>query len=82
MRDLATAIPQDVERVWDDVLKQYYAEYQENGQTKKIWIEDARSITEKIKLTKTYDLAGASFGELDRQDDSIWPEINNLMFNK
>lgn len=82
MKDLNTAIPRDVERKWDDVLKQYYAEYEENNQIKKIWIEDINSIKEKLKLAKDYDLAGVSFWSLGRQDDSVWKEVNNIILNK
>ena len=82
MKDINNAIPKTVERNWDDVLKVDYAQYEENGKTKKIWIEDVKSIREKLLLIKTYDLAGAAFWALDRQDDGVWDVINEVMFNK
>ena len=82
MKDVNNAIPQNAERIWDEVLRQYYVQYEEGQKTKKIWIEDIRSIREKLKLAKEKELAGVAFWSLDRQDDAIWNEINSIIFNQ
>ena len=40
MKDIDSVIPEGVERNWLDDEKQYYVEYEEDGNKKKIWIED------------------------------------------
>ena len=54
----------------------------EDGNTEKMWIEDLKSIGEKLNLAKDYSVAGVAFWELDRQDDNVWNEINKIIFNK
>ena len=82
MKDVDTVLPKDVERNWDDTLRQYYVEYQENGKTRKMWVEDIKSIREKLQIARDYDLAGVAFWEMDRQDDGLWKEINEIIFNR
>ena len=82
MKDVNNAIPQDAERIWDEVLRQYYVQYEEDKRTRKIWIEDLRSIKEKLTLAKEKELAGVAFWSLDRQDDSVWNEVNSIIFNR
>ena len=69
-------LPSDVTRNWDDDLKQDYVEYEEDGATYKMWIEDEKSIKEKVKLCNKYNLAGVAFWEKDREPDDIWKMIN------
>ena len=69
-------IPSDVERKWDDELKQNYVEYTEDGETKKMWIEDIDSLKEKNSLIKEYDLGGIAAWELGMESDGVWQMIN------
>ena len=48
-----------------------------NGATYKIWIEDIKSLTDKINLIEKYNLAGASFWRKDMEDGQIWSLVNN-----
>ena len=41
--------------------KQYYIEYEQNGTTYKMWIEDEDSLKAKLDLVNEYDLAGGAF---------------------
>ena len=75
MKDVDRALPSNVERVWDDKLKQDYVEYQEKGSTKKMWIEDVKSIKEKMNLVKTYKLGGVAEWTKDREDQDVWQVI-------
>lgn len=61
-----------VEPVWDGETGQYYGEYQKDNITYKIWLEDERSIEEKLKLVEKYDLAGISGWKRGLEKDSIW----------
>ena len=48
IKNIDKVIPSDVQKTWDDNLKQYYVEYQDGSYTKKMWIEDEKSLKEKI----------------------------------
>lgn len=76
MKYINSTIPSNVEKVWDEDLKQYYVEYQKNGVTYKMWIEDERSITEKFKLMKKYNLAGAAYWQKDFETENIWDVVD------
>ena len=46
--------------VWLDKDKQYYVEYPSGANTTKIWIEDSRSIANRLNLVSKYKLAGSA----------------------
>ena len=64
-----------VEPVWLEDVGQNYAEYQNNGVTYKIWIEDASSLEKKLTVMDHYGLAGGAFWKLGMEDSSIWDTI-------
>lgn len=76
MKDVDTVIRGKGEKQWNDTLKQYYIQYEENGQTREMWIEDEKSITEKISLANKYKLAGIAFWEKDRETEGLWKIVN------
>ena len=76
MKDVDTVIRGKGEKQWNDTLKQYYIQYEENGQTRAMWIEDEKSITEKISLANKYKLAGIAFWEKDRETEGLWKIVN------
>lgn len=75
MKDVNRVINGKGEKQWNDTLKQYYIEYQENGKTRKMWIEDEKSILEKVSLANKYNLAGIAFWEKDRETDTLWKKV-------
>ena len=77
MKSINSVLPADVNKEWDEELKQYYVEYTQNGKTYKMWIEDEESIKNKVSLVKQYNLAGIAAWAKDREPDSIWTVINN-----
>lgn len=62
----------NVEPEWDNETAQYYAEYNKNDITYKMWLEDERSITEKLKLVKEFDLAGIAGWQRMLASESVW----------
>lgn len=60
---------------WDEETGQYYAEYESDGSLYRIWLEEEKSIEEKAKLIKEYDLAGISAWKLGFERMSIWDVI-------
>lgn len=72
MKYIDSKIPSNVERKWNEDLKQYYVEYEENGATYKMWLEEEESIKAKFALMKEYNLAGAAYWQKDFEKQSIW----------
>lgn len=62
--------------VWDGSVGQNYAEYEKDNATYKIWIEDAQSLAEKVKLIPKYDLAGVAQWRLGFESNDIWSTIS------
>ena len=77
MVDINKSIPSNVEKQWNDELKQYYVEYQSGKTTKKMWIEDGKSIEAKVSLVGQYKLGGTSGWEKDRETSNVWSIIKN-----
>ena len=78
MVDIFKNIPENQVATWDDELKQYYVEYEEDGATYKMWLENERSVGEKINLAKKYNLAGIAFWEKDREtNDEFWTFVKD-----
>lgn len=75
VKDVDNVLPDNLDREWDEELKQHYVEYTENGTTKKMWIEDEDSIKQKIKLSVENNLAGIAFWEKDREYEGFWEMV-------
>ena len=61
--------------VWSDECGQYYVEYINGGVTYKIWVEDATSLEEKLKIMQTNQLAGGAFWKLGLENSIVWDTI-------
>ena len=79
MKDIDSILPENVNKEWDESLKQYYVEFEENGATYKMWIEDEKSLKEKLSLIKENNLQGAAFWAKDFEDESIWKTIKESL---
>ena len=75
MKNVDNVLPENIEKVWNDELKQNYVEYEKSGITYKMWIEDLDSIKEKVGLVKKYNLAGVASWAKDREDERVWKVI-------
>lgn len=64
---------------WLDDCGQYYAEYQYEGSTYKIWLEEQNSIEKKLGVMKANHLAGAAFWKLGYEKNSIWDTVAKYM---
>ncbi|MBQ8663182.1 MAG: SH3 domain-containing protein [Eubacterium sp.] len=60
---------------WQEDVGQYYTEYEHEGSTYKIWIEEQNSIEEKMKVFQEYDLAGVSFWKIGFEKANIWDAV-------
>ena len=61
--------------VWSEETKQSYVEYVNNGVTYKIWMEDAASLEEKLKVMQQNQLAGGAFWKLGLETSNVWDTI-------
>ena len=65
---------------WSDSVGQYVAEGDVEGHHYSVWLEDARSIEEKMKIVAEYDLAGVSAWSLGGEYPQVWEVITR--YNK
>lgn len=64
------------EPIWDGSVGQNTASYEKDGSSYEIWLEDAQSIAEKVKLIPKYKLAGVAQWKLGFENSSIWKVIS------
>ena len=81
MEDIEEVLPDDVERKWDDELKQYYVEYQDGDNTRKMWIEDVESLKAKVSLVKEEGLAGVASWQYGMETEDVWPMLKEELGN-
>jgi spore germination protein YaaH len=67
--------------VWLEKEKQYYAEYPNGANTSKIWIEDSRSIANRLDLVTKYKLAGVACWQLSQGEERIWDVFEAMLKN-
>ena len=77
MNDIDSTIPEDVQRQWDDELKQNYVEYTDGSNKKQMWIEDIDSLKAKVSLVEENDLAGVGSWQKDMESDDVWPMLKS-----
>ena len=76
INNIDNILPNDVEKKWNEDLKQYYVEYKDGSYTKKMWIEDEKSLQEKISLITKNNLAGVGSWEKGMETDNFWNFLN------
>ena len=60
---------------WDDTTKQNYAEWEADGATYKVWLEDTQSLEPRLQLMKDYKLAGTAAWRLGQEESDVWELI-------
>ena len=76
-----TIADNNVETYWDKNTSQNYGKYDIDNSTYQIWLEDAQSVAEKVKLVSKYDLAGVSAWKLGFENSGIWQVISDNLNN-
>lgn len=66
----------------DEQTGQSYAEYEDDGATYKVWIEDSKSMEARANLVSHYNLAGISGWKLGLESSEIWDVIQNQIRKK
>ena len=67
----------NVETYWDKNTSQNYGAFENEGAEFQIWIEDAQSIAEKVKLSSQYILAGVAAWKLGFESSDVWQAISD-----
>lgn len=66
--------------IWDETTGQYFGSYENSdGSVVKIWLEEEKSVEEKMKLVKQYNLAGVAQWKLGLERSSVWSVINRYL---
>lgn len=75
--DEAAQVVEDAgaEAQWNEETAQNYAEWEADGGTYKIWLEDAQSLEEKLKVIKENNLAGVAEWSLGMENSGVWDLI-------
>ena len=76
-----TIADNNVETYWDKTISQNYGKYDIDNSTYQIWLEDAQSVAEKVKLVSKYDLEGVSAWKLGFENNGIWQVISDNLNN-
>lgn len=79
MKSIDSVIPDNIEKEWKEDLKQYYVQYQEGSYIKKMWIEDEKSLKEKINLINDYKLGGVASWEKGMETENFWTFLNETL---
>jgi len=58
---------------------QNYVEYKEDGNLKRIWIEDETSIKARVALVHKYDLAGVASWTRGYENPEAWKWIQSVL---
>lgn len=69
----------DAEIVWNDEVKQFYGDYAKDNKVYKIWLEEERSIEEKVKLVIENDLAGVAGWKIGLEKNEIWDVLHDYL---
>ncbi|PKM85368.1 MAG: hypothetical protein CVU86_02810 [Firmicutes bacterium HGW-Firmicutes-11] len=67
--------------IWLEKEKQNFVSYANGAYTDKIWVEDARSIANRLDLVRKYDLAGSACWQFSQASPEIWDVFSAMLKN-
>lgn len=70
------------EAKWDEETAMNYLEYKKNKSIYKMWIEDEKSLEEKMKVVAEAKTGGMAFWKLGLEKATIWAKIKQYSGNK
>ncbi|ABR47301.1 glycoside hydrolase, family 18 [Alkaliphilus metalliredigens QYMF] len=65
--------------IWNEETGQYYSEFQQEGSTFRVWLEDQRSLGLKTTLVHKYQLAGVAAWRKDFEVAPVWETIQLIL---
>ena len=75
MKNVYSVLPSNAQVTWKEDERQNYVEYTKNGHNYKMWIEDEKSITEKLNLALEKNVAGVAFWMKGYETENVWEII-------
>lgn len=63
---------------WEPNMAQYVATYTQSSVVHTIWVEDSRSIAEKIKASRALGISGTAYWHLGGGTRDIWTTVDNI----
>ena len=66
---------------WREEEGQYFATWEEDGVSYSIWLEEERSIREKLNLVSGYSIGGVAFWKLGLEQNEVWNCISDFSMN-
>lgn len=64
---------------WLDEDKQYYYEYVNGNNYTVMWMDEKKSISQKLSLIEEYDLGGSAYWMLGYESDNFWKDISEFI---
>ncbi len=64
---------------FDETVQAPYFDYTQNGSAHRVWFEDVRSISQRLRLMAEKNLRGALWWNLNRENNQTLLAINNLI---
>lgn len=68
-----------VEPKWNDGYGSHYGEFKQDGAVYKIWLENEKSIEEKMKVIYEADVAGVGAWKLGLEEKKVWDIIGRYL---
>lgn len=68
-----------VEPEWNETIGSYYGEYEKEDITYKMWLEDAKSVEEKMKIIYEADVSGVAAWKLGLEKEEVWNVITRYL---
>lgn len=68
-----------IEPEWDSEVGSYYGEFEKDGSVYKMWLENEKSIEEKMKVIYEADVAGMGAWKLGLEKEDVWNVIIRYM---
>ncbi|MBQ9795192.1 MAG: spore gernimation protein, partial [Clostridia bacterium] len=65
---------------YDEQVEAPFFVYTENGEEHRVWFEDARSLSARLRLLPAYGLRGALYWNFDRPNPQNLSLINQLLY--
>jgi spore germination protein len=66
---------------YDNTVEAPFFVYTENGEEHRVWFEDARSLSARLRLLPEYGLRGALYWNFDRPNPQNLALINQLLYS-
>lgn len=66
---------------WNTDVSQYIGSYEKEGYSYQIWVEETKSIAEKVKLVPKYNLAGVAAWKLGFENSQVWQVITDNLYS-